>query len=87
MDWIEKCGSCAKHGHLINQGIEFCLEEECNYEPIQWQDYETYSTSGIVAFDDQGELIDYSVVEGQMVIDYPVEVEQYEQTTLEIDME
>ena len=78
MDWAEKCHTCAKHGHLINQGIEFYLEEECNYEPIQWQDYKTYSTSGIVAFNDEGELTEYYVVEGQMIIDYQPEVENYE---------
>lgn len=64
MDWTEKCCTCVKHGHLINQGIEFYLEEECNYESIQWQDYKTCSTSKIVTFNDEDEIIDCSMVEG-----------------------
>lgn len=87
MDWTEKCGSCAKHGHLINQGIEFCLEEECNYEPIQWQDYKAYLTSGIATFNDEGEIIEYSVAEGQVIIDYQPEVENHEQETPENNLE
>ena len=51
MDWTENCHTCVKHRHLINQEIEFCLEE------------------------------------GQIVIDYPMEVKQYEQTIPETDME
>ena len=84
MDWTEKCNNCAKSGHLINQGIKFaCFDSECNYEPIQRQNYKTYSTSGIVTFNDEDEIIDCSVVEGQMVIDYQSEVENHEQETPE----
>ena len=49
MDWTEKCNDCAKSGHLINQGIKFdCFHSECHYEPINYQEGYTVSTSGIV---------------------------------------
>lgn len=49
MDWTEKCNDCAKSGHLINQGIKFaCFDSECHYEPINYQEGYTVSTSGIV---------------------------------------
>lgn len=88
MDWTEKCNGCAKSGHLINQGIKFaCFDSECHYEPIQWQDYKAYSTSGIATFNDEGGIIEYSVTEGQVIIDYQPEVENYEQETPENKLE
>lgn len=58
MDWTEKCASCAKSGHLINQGIYFaCFNDKCEYEPLTQVCCAT-STIGIATFIDN-EIISY----------------------------
>ena len=62
MDWTDKCDTCAKSGHLINQGIKFaCFEDTCEYEPIKikWDDSVCTSTSGILTLDKDNVAISY----------------------------
>lgn len=80
MDWTEKCATCAKSGHLINQGIYFaCFDDKCEYEPLPKQEFYTASTYGIANFVDD-EIVSYEKVEGP-TIEYQMEATQIEQET------
>ena len=80
MDWTEKCATCAKSGHLINQGIYFaCFNDKCEYEPLPKQEFYTTSTYGTASFVDN-EIISYEEVEGPE-FEYQMEATQIEQET------
>lgn len=58
MDYTEKCKTCAKSGHLINQGIYFaCFDDECHYEPLpKTKDYTANTFATPVLGDEEREI-------------------------------
>ena len=58
MDYTEKCKTCAKSGHLINQGIYFaCFDDECNYEPLpKTKDYTANTFTTPILGNKEGEV-------------------------------
>ena len=80
MDWTEKCATCAKSGHLINQGIYFaCFDDKCEYEPLPKSEFYITSTYSTASFVDN-EIISYEEVEGPE-FEYQMEATQIEQET------
>ena len=71
MDWTEKCATCAKSGHLINQGIYFaCFDDKCEYESLPEQEFYTASASSIINYNDEDEVVSYEETTAPFVIEY-----------------